>query len=63
MFVMLSELPEYNDKIRVGHAMTPAAILKYNHPLAVPFSMNFLHTLAVSTNIHFTHCAGIKLIF
>lgn len=31
--VMLSSKPEYNEKIRVMHAMTPPIIFRYNHPL------------------------------
>lgn len=32
MFVLLSELPEYNKKIAMVHAMTPPVIIKNNHP-------------------------------
>lgn len=53
MFVMLSELPEYNDKIIVGHAMTPTVILKYNHPLVENFNMHAVNTVAVSSKIAF----------
>lgn len=54
---MLSDVPEYNDKISVAHAMTPTVILKHNHPLilrnmgtinyvAVNFFLNYLRTLS-----------------
>lgn len=33
IFVTLSTLPEYNDKITIAHVMTPPVIFKYNHPL------------------------------
>lgn len=52
MFAMLSELPEYNDKISVAHAMTPPVVLKHNHPL-VPTSMETVNTIAVSSKIAF----------
>lgn len=52
---MLSDVPEYNDKISIAHAMTPTVILKHNHPLilrnmetinyvAVNFFLNYLRT-------------------
>lgn len=46
MFVLLSELPEYNDKISIFHAMTPPVILKYNHPI-VPKSIHDVNAIAV----------------
>lgn len=52
MFVLLSELPEYNDKIIVCHAMTPTVILKYNHPLTENFNMNTVNAIAVSSLNH-----------
>lgn len=33
VFVLLSERPEYNDKITIAHVMTPPVIFKYNHPM------------------------------
>lgn len=64
MCVMLSELPDYNNKIRVGHAMSPAVILKYTHPILQLLGMNFYHALAVSSTIFFylfICCVGRKL--
>lgn len=46
-FVMLAELPQYNKKISVLHAMTPPVIFKYKHPL-VPRTMNDINIVAVS---------------
>lgn len=46
-FVMLSELPQYNQKISVLHAMTPPVIFKYKHPL-VPRSMDDINAASVS---------------
>lgn len=48
LFVMLSERPEYNDKISIAHAMTPPVVLKHNHPL-VPRSMEGVNAIAVSS--------------
>lgn len=52
MFAMLSELPEYNDKISIFHAMTVPVVLKHNHPLAIR-SMETVNTIAVSSKIPF----------
>lgn len=52
MFVTLSELPEYNDKISVFHAMTPPVVLKHNHPLVLR-NMETVNTIAVSSKIAF----------
>lgn len=52
MFVTLSELPEYNDKISVFHAMTPPVVLKHNHPLVLR-NMETVNTVAVSSKIAF----------
>lgn len=52
MFAMLSELPEYNDKITIAHAMTPPVILKHNHPLTLK-NMETVNTIAVSSKIAF----------
>lgn len=49
---MLSELPQYNDKITIAHAMTPPVVLKHNHPL-VPRSMETVNRIAVSSIIAF----------
>lgn len=46
-FVMLSELPQYNKKISIFHAMTPPVIFKYNHPL-YHTSMENVNGLGVS---------------
>lgn len=32
-FILLCELPEYNDKISIFHAMAPAVIMKYHNPI------------------------------
>lgn len=45
LFVLLSELPEYNDKISIAHVMTPPVIFKYNHPL-VPRSIDEVNSVA-----------------
>lgn len=46
MFVLLSEMPHYNDKISIFHAMTSPVVLKYNHPL-VPETIEQVDMLAV----------------
>lgn len=46
-FVLLSERPEYNDKIAIVHAMTPGVMMKYHHPL-IPNDMELIHDLEVS---------------
>lgn len=48
MLVLLSELPHYNEKISILHAMTSPVILKYNHPL-VPQTIEQVDMVAVST--------------
>lgn len=45
-FVLLSELPEYNDKIRIFHAMAPPVILKY-YSLSLAPILNSLGVLKV----------------
>lgn len=45
LFVLLSELPEYNDKISIAHAMTVPVIFKYNHPI-VPRSISEVNAAA-----------------
>lgn len=52
MFVTLSELPEYNDKISVFHAMTQPVVLSVNHPLTLK-NMETVNTVAVSSKITF----------
>lgn len=47
MLVLLSELPHYNEKISIFHAMTSPVILKYNHPL-VPQTIEQVDMVAVS---------------
>ena len=46
-FIMLSELPEYNQKIKAGFVMGPAVFLGNNLPLnlATPFLTGFLEAL------------------
>lgn len=44
---MLSDVPEYNDKISVAHAMTPTVILKHNHPLILR-NMGTINYVAVN---------------
>lgn len=44
LFALLSELPEYNDKITIAHVMTPPVIFKYNHPL-VPRTVEEVNAL------------------
>lgn len=46
--VMLSERPEYNDKISIFHAMTPPVIFKYNHPM-VPDNVEQVNAIGVSS--------------
>lgn len=36
--ILLSERPEYNDKIKIFHAMGPTVILKHYNPLFFPFA-------------------------
>lgn len=54
---MLSELPEYNDKISVAHAMTPSVILKYNHQLLLFLFKNIdaVNQFTVSSKITYYH--------
>lgn len=51
VFVLLSERPEYNEKIAMVHAMAPPIILKYNHPLIHFLSMDKVYTIKVSLNM------------
>lgn len=48
VFVLLSELPEYNKNIAMVHAMTPPVICKYIHPLLPIRSIKETNTLQVS---------------
>lgn len=41
LFILLSERPEYNEKIAIAHAMTPPIVFKNNGPL--------LHSIAQHT--------------
>lgn len=45
-FVMLSEKPEYNEKISILHAMAPPIILKH-YTSAAPASMKDVHNMEV----------------
>lgn len=47
VFVLLSELPEYNKKIAMVHAMTPPVIFKYNHPAYPRLSLRDLKVMEV----------------
>lgn len=46
MFVLLSELPHYNEKVSIFHAMTSPIIFKYNHPL-MPQTIEQVDTVTV----------------
>lgn len=52
LLVMLSELPEYNEKISIAHLMAPAVIFKYLKT-PIPRSMELIDTVGVSE--HFYH--------
>lgn len=48
IFITLSELPEYNEKIVMVHAMTPPIIFKYNTPIYPTRSMQNIQSMEVS---------------
>lgn len=48
IFVTLTELPEYNEKLAMVHAMTPPIIFKYNHPAYPTRKMQNIQYMEVS---------------
>lgn len=55
-FILLSEKPEYNDKIELMHAVTPAAF--FSHSTSLPFRIiaSFAPSLIVGFQMQLDDC-------